>query len=268
MSESPGPQPSGQYSDTHRGANFNDRIDIWRTEVLSSPTFCVCSAPPTRAGSERTSGQGGSSPSPLSPASSSNNAAGGPDPPAAPVKQPATLFRPWALFKTKSAPNTHRICPMCSRPIEDDVSFVTFKGDGAGKVRMSEVVQAEASSKKAKGGTAAAKGKEPTRKRLIKAVSGYFKSPNTPAKGSGKENGKVGETSQAGQTGEQHPEGTAMYGQLLYHRGGEGGDDDSMSVDTLGGLSDDARGKPQLTIDDTAARLRRAQRLLNKSHHR
>ncbi|KAI0013484.1 hypothetical protein F4779DRAFT_397200 [Xylariaceae sp. FL0662B] len=281
-------------SQLDRGPNFDARIDIWRTEVSSSPIFCVCSeppAPPAAESSEETdTGRGGSTSqlvpgtAPASAPKSDNTAAGGLGLPRSLKQRLSTRHRPRLLFKAKSAadaPHTHRVCAVCLLPVEEDVLFVSFRGDGSAKVRLSEVARM----------SEVPLYKGPMKERLVNTLSGIFKGSNRlpssddgpavaaaapetetgtgigAATGTGK--GAAIESKQAGE-GEGEPRGgTAMYHALRGGEGDGGVDDDEASVATLGALSDgdDERRKPQLTIDETAARLRRAQKLLRSKPH-
>ncbi|KAI1500121.1 hypothetical protein F5X99DRAFT_387729 [Biscogniauxia marginata] len=147
-----------------------DRIDIWRTEVSLSRVYCVCSAPATTAEAANTSKESLSAPASASvSASGSSTATNSTAPTESSKKSKLRLDLPI---------DEQVACPVCSSPIDADVSYVSFSKDGAGLVRITTSSQSEANIKRLEEG-GSSKGKKFGKETLLKAVSGVFKNAKT-----------------------------------------------------------------------------------------
>ncbi|KAI0020155.1 hypothetical protein F4780DRAFT_743050 [Xylariomycetidae sp. FL0641] len=254
-----------------RAARF-DRIDIWRNEVSSSRIYCVCSAPAILA--EDAASLSGSS---TALSSSSGNPV---EPTVRPIDRIHALPRFLArqsrsrlVLEEKKSSEGEADCPVCASPT-DGVSYVSFSKDGSGLVRLAAASRSEDALRKFEE-DGPAKSKQ-AKRRLLKTMSMIFKGPRpfdlstsirkSPLSGKGAIiDKKTGPTSQ----GENIRMATEMYQALRPRdRANEIGASDQGSVETLGVMSDDERKKPQLTVDASAARLRRAQKLLDKTLRR
>ncbi|KAI1487218.1 hypothetical protein F5X96DRAFT_164610 [Biscogniauxia mediterranea] len=271
-----------------------DRIDIWRTEVSSCRVFCVCSAPAI-APTANTSKESLAATASASASTSASVSGSGESSVTNSTSLTEASVRPsrWdqvrpKLFSSSKKPNLRlelptgepRACPVCSSPIDADVSYKSFSKGDCGFVHNSVLPSAEAKNKRLEGGLSA-KAKKLREQNPFKAISGVFKGPKTldppkaesPLSPSSTNNDKRGSKRKSMQGYDGIPRsGTEMY-YLLRPEGRErsraGKEVDAGSVETLGGLGDDdsvdERGKPRLTLDAKAARLERAQRLLSKT---
>ncbi|KAI1382086.1 hypothetical protein F4677DRAFT_14752 [Hypoxylon crocopeplum] len=256
------------------------RINIWRAEVKSTETYCSCSAPAIREPDSKDALL----------TSTANTAVASeipPEPPQQPVVQPVVQPAP-----APSGPATFLagpsdgppICPICLLPIDEGVSFARLREHGdEGLVRSRSSPRSEASIKgigdvtsskdyttprkirirravkrplrpfKRAKMVVASKGKKFKKKRIVRRVKRLFKGSKDSVSS---DDHKI------------RPRATEMYRAYRYDAKPEAdaANADAGSVETLDGLSDDSeRRRPRLTIDESAARLRRAQKLLGKT---
>ncbi|KAI5866614.1 hypothetical protein GGS23DRAFT_279446 [Durotheca rogersii] len=277
-----------------------DRIDIWRTEVNRARKYCVCSAATASGfGSNRVSKDapplsssstavGSDSRTELSqhhialshPAASNDSSDNHPE--SAPSAQSAR--RPLASSEAPrsktSTPDTGRsdnqnpnICAVCSSRVDTEVSYLPLTEDGSsGFVRTNRGPRSVASIKKLKEAVSSKNYKTPRSMRINRAIKAPFKHLKNvalPPDRTSKRRRIVsklfgnasGYASSSDDEQKPRPRATEMYYLLRP-------DVDPGSVETLAGLSDDdddERRKPGLTIDQTASRLQRALKLLEKN---
>ncbi|KAL7629438.1 hypothetical protein AAE478_000958 [Parahypoxylon ruwenzoriense] len=269
-----------------------ERIDIWRSEVNSTRIYCVCSAPATPGldshGASKdalpisTSSTAVGSDSraesthqfPVSPIPTTSNVSSdyhwetsqiSHQPPAQPEARRSKL----AISK-KGLPDDRQICAVCSSRVDTDVSYMSFKEDGtSGFIRTNRSPRSVASIKKLKEVVSSKNYKTPRSMRVERAIKAPFKrlkNAALPVDDTSRRRRIVtrlfGDPKQPKPSTDDeqktHPRATEMYYLLRP-------DVDPGSVETLAGLSDDERRKPGLTIDQAAARLRRASKLLGKT---
>ncbi|CAJ2501684.1 Uu.00g045370.m01.CDS01 [Anthostomella pinea] len=233
-----------------------DRISIWRNEVSAAQVYCVCSAPATATAADRVGSEHVDSAS--KPGEASTQPVG--------ARHQHQQGRAGGFLglgpRSKSGLTKGHLgqeltrCPVCASPT-DGVAYVPLGSDGAyGLVRAAAVVGARFE-----------------RRKLLKAVSGVFKGTRgvrLPKVGEPLSPTAPGTENEADRNGCPRRAGTEMYCQLRQGErvDGSGNDEDGTgSVATLvTELNEEGgRGKPRLGIDETAARLRRAQKLLEKS---
>ncbi|KAI0841983.1 hypothetical protein F5Y06DRAFT_165494 [Hypoxylon sp. FL0890] len=274
-----------------------NRIDIWRAEVNSARNYCVCSRPTTAA----PSGQGARKDA--VPPSASSTAIDSDIRPestpqlvdvSGPSRQPA---EPANSSNPRGVPTTSLAlklgCPVCAAPIDEDVSFEVLRRWGeSGLVRGRVSPRSSASIHDIRKCVSHQNYKTPATMRFKRAVSKPLQhlkrvtssgdeksSEKSKSKGKGKAvlrplrkllKGSSKETlSSNAETDEPRirPRATEMYRDFRPDAGGAG--TSAGSVETLlSALSDDERKRPGLTIDESAARLRRAQRLLEKERQK
>ncbi|KAI0600223.1 hypothetical protein F4775DRAFT_75848 [Biscogniauxia sp. FL1348] len=271
-----------------------DRIDIWRTEVSSCRVFCACSAPATASTANTSKESLAVSATATASASASVSGSGASSVTNSTNLTEASVHRSrWNQVRPKLFSSSRktklridlptgepRACPVCSSPIDADVSYKSFSKGDSGFVHNSILLAADAKNKRLEGGLSA-KAKKFREQNPFKAISGVFRGSRTPDPPTAESplsplstnNDKLGgkRKSTSGCDGNPGPS-TEMY-HLLRPEGRErdraGNDVDAGSVETLAGLSDDdsvdKRGNPRLTLDATAARLERAQRLLSRT---
>ncbi|KAI1107532.1 hypothetical protein F4804DRAFT_297273 [Jackrogersella minutella] len=262
-----------------------ERIEIWALEVDSARRYCVCSNPTKHKPANRTGKN------PLS-GSTSSTAVDSDNPPESssqePTKPTEAVTSPVALRLGGGGLLGNTLeCPMCLAPVNEDVSFVELRERGeAGLVRRGDdSPRSVASLNDISKPTSYRNYKTPASQRIKKAVAKPFarlkeaattedekfkgKAVLKPLKRLFRRESKQSLSSDGG--GEPHvrPRATEMY--RAYRTEAQTPATAAGSVETLlSALSDDdddgARRRPGLTIDESAARLRRAQKLLQRQN--
>ncbi|KAI1341615.1 hypothetical protein F5Y15DRAFT_414138 [Xylariaceae sp. FL0016] len=241
-----------------------DRIEVWRTEVLSSQKFCVCSAPASSQPStakRRTESARGDKDEAVTAAESASASS------TAPEDSSESLFSRYkGQLRTKLLPRTKlerttsnrsgasteserssrlaerdegKDCPICSLPV-DDVMYVSFSKDGSGIAWPGHLNSDNAlPAEKQRSG----------KLKIFHSASKIFKVPRRAEK-------------MAEPTSDKVKGATEMYSGLRPDTRGVGEGEGS-----VGSLmsSEDGRGKPALGLEEKAERLERAARLLKKS---
>ncbi|KAI1159112.1 hypothetical protein F5B18DRAFT_41735 [Nemania serpens] len=259
-----------------------DRIEIWRNEVAASRLCCTCSAPTVQAGPRRSS-----SPSRLPTTSNL-------------YKNIAKLAGPLSLDRDEGNPffsftasgseqggslrpseRTSHNCSVCASPI-DGVAYKWLSSDGSGLVLARNSPPRLLSSLKSREtGEPATEGQAQWMGKLLwERVSQLFRHTN------GEEPPQSCEPSESTSIQRQRADtgalntpitmirsrneallrrnGTEMYHNLRDRTGLGGTADNDGEDEMISTVSDDEGKRPTLGIDKSAARLRRAQRLLNK----
>ncbi|KAI8632321.1 hypothetical protein F5Y19DRAFT_359561 [Xylariaceae sp. FL1651] len=270
-----------------KNAKF-DRIDIWRTEVASSQIYCACSALALQVmqadpcESSRSS-MGMASISDLGSSTGAGYSRDSVTTASYPLKeQKRPKFLPSALKPNLSsiAPGEREgsDCPLCASPT-DGVAYKWLSNDGSGLVQGWNSPRSISSVKRLEEG-----GKAKPKKSLLKVVSQVFRrskrfdlprgsevsQPSTTTKNASYSNVQnASKNTTTGTNAIPRMAGTEMYHRLRREAGvdGTGDHDADGSDDTVEGFSDDDRKKPRIGIDASSARLRRAQKLLNKDKH-
>ncbi|KAI3329109.1 hypothetical protein HD806DRAFT_272683 [Xylariaceae sp. AK1471] len=270
-----------------RNATKFDRIDIWRNEVASSQIYCVCSA---LAMQTKTAGVRDSFSSSLEIPSTAVSSTsmdlhkGAVKSAAYPWHGEQNQKRPGFLSKASSRLGSPRSperknggeCSMCASPT-DGVAYKSLSSDGCGLVWRRSDSRSISSSIKCleEGGQAKAK-----RQSLLKAVSQVFRRtkkldlPQSSSESSQPQQEKIDAATSTPNTskpttaaGPSHEVPGRSTGTEMYHLlrreetlDGTGNNDEEVDV-----FSDDDRKKPKIGIDESAARLYRARKLLNNN---
>ncbi|KAI2629840.1 hypothetical protein GGR54DRAFT_281632 [Hypoxylon sp. NC1633] len=276
--DEPGSDDDGVVlNDTYRMRRTVEKVDIWRAEVESSTICCSCSEP--------TNSEPRTVPILHSILHSTSSAAAGSVNPPGSSQQSTTPFNPSTsvALQLGGPSGGPPACRLCGLPIDEDVALVRFRerGDQAllrsGASPRSEPsilhtggVRSWRHYKKPGAGRFKRAIDDPLRplKRLQNAVSAIDeKSAGKRILRPIKRLFRGSRQSLSSDDGPKpRPRATEMY--RAYRADAVPGEGSGAgSVETLDGLSDDDdRGRPRLTIDDSAARLRRAQRLLEKAN--
>ncbi|TGJ79894.1 hypothetical protein E0Z10_g8880 [Xylaria hypoxylon] len=244
-----------------RNNRFN-RIEIWRNEVAASPISCVCSAPTMQA---KGAGVAGSLYRSMTKFG---------------IYNPLTNEEEDALcpHRKECSGNSHsreRIisnCNVCASPMNG----VTYKllGGGSGLVRARASSSQSLSSASIRCLEEGGQMKQERGRSLLKRVSQAFRRTKgldprlrsieptgtrekTDANAPG---ASISSTASPRKEVPRRKNGTEMYYRLRL----EGTADDDQEDESIGAVSDDDRKKLVIGIDESAARLRRAQRLFNK----
>ncbi|GAP86148.2 hypothetical protein SAMD00023353_0302810 [Rosellinia necatrix] len=257
---------------TRRDAKF-DRIEIWRNEVAASPICCVCSAPSSASARSPTAGLYKSLVKLASSLTTDRE-----EDPAVPSTTSASDGSNSSHARER---RRSRDCTTCASPL-DGVAYKRLGADGSGLVRARDVSAPSLASincleagGKAKGG----------KKSLLKKVSQVFRRAKWLEWSQSNKSTELADTQQTTQTTHpntlddpitttagpcsriaQRPVGTEMYHSL---RPGTGSGDvagDDGEDEIVDAVSDGDDKKPKVGIDESAARLRRAQKLLNMGH--
>ncbi|KAI0141072.1 hypothetical protein F4776DRAFT_661894 [Hypoxylon sp. NC0597] len=270
-----------------------NQIDIWRTEVNSARSYCVCSKPTTATSASQDASKD------ALPTATSSTAIDSDNRPesthqltdiSGPSHQPANPSDHRGTPPTSLALKLG--CPVCSAPIDESVSFQLLRRQGEqGLVRGRASPRSVASINNLRETSSYDKYKPPATTRFKRAVAKRFQNLRKAAsfeyekysargenktkemgkavlrplirlfKGSSKET----LSSNVGPDGARlRPRATEMY--QAYRTGVQETGTSAGSVETLlSALSDDERRRPRLTIDESAARLRRAQKLLERN---
>ncbi|KAI1202063.1 hypothetical protein F5X97DRAFT_252169 [Nemania serpens] len=262
------------------GGSKLDRIDIWRNEVAASRLCCACSAPTVQdkiAGPRRSS-----SPTSLSTTGHLyKNIAGR----LSLDREEGNPFFSFAASGSEQggslrpSERTSHNCSVCASPV-DGVAYKWLSSDGSGLVLARSNSPRLLFSRKPRETTdvSATEGHVQWMGKLLwERVSHLFRRPN------GAEPSQSCESSESTRIQRQRADtdappapttragsrnGTLLRknGTEMYHnlRDRTGTADNDGAEETISTVSDDEGKRPTLGIDKSAARLRRAQRLLNK----
>ncbi|KAI0389037.1 hypothetical protein F5Y17DRAFT_157491 [Xylariaceae sp. FL0594] len=248
-----------------------DRIDIWRNEVASSQLCCVCSAPALRA--KVFGAHGRSSPrvgvfTRTTSAAPTRSKHTNIECTIMPVNEPKKRPRP-KFFSLGSGSDTiehllqseSSVCSICALPI-DGVEYKILSSDGSGLVNDASRSRANSLKHLDAGGTAATAKHRPL---LLKRISQVFRT--TKKSGESLAIGSVPDTSKVTMTDRSHKTpgscaSTEMYHLLRREKRLEATVSKEAEEKTVGYLSEDSDKKPRIGIEQSAARLERAQRML------
>ncbi|KAI2640417.1 hypothetical protein GGS26DRAFT_158155 [Hypomontagnella submonticulosa] len=249
-------------------------IIIWLAEVNAARKYCVCSKP-TLDGTDNHNITTDTPPASASGTAVSSDYYSRPS-----LRQSAPSLAPASTsVSLKLGPRRNRPpCPMCSSQIDESVSFLSLRDHGEeGLVRKKASPRSVASignlseteatdhrqymtptGRRVK--TAVPRpiqqlqsppDKKSKRKRILEPIMKLFKRP-----GHGEES-----CDDAEEEPEIRPRATEMYQAFRPNA-----DNSKTSIETAASLSDDECKRPKLAIDESAARLRRAQKLLDKTN--
>ncbi|KAI0383937.1 hypothetical protein F5Y04DRAFT_24278 [Hypomontagnella monticulosa] len=261
-------------------------INIWIAEVKAARKYCVCSKP-TMDGTDNWNINKDVYTQPQ-PASGSGTAVSSdfdlqyfPSGAGASTSAPPKLAAP----SRRSRPP----CPMCSSQIDEGVTFLSLRDRGEeGLVRkktsprsmasIGNLTETEAIDHRHYRAQTARRVKEAVmkpiqkmkspadnnnkdskRKRILQPIKKLFKKSGEKSE----EGDKGGEEEEEEQEQEENtrPRATEMYKEYRPNA-----TKSKSSLETVASPSDDERRRPRLAIDESAARLRRAQRLLDRSN--
>ncbi|KAI1134551.1 hypothetical protein F5Y05DRAFT_417195 [Hypoxylon sp. FL0543] len=276
-----------------------NQIYIWRAEVNSARNLCVCSrstssvmAVPPAPGASKDALPNSASSTALD-SDNRPDSTRKPIDPSGPSCQPAEPANP---FNPRGAPATSLAlklgCPVCTAPIDENVKLEVLRKEGEmGLVRGQVSTRSETSLNNMTECVSGHKYEPPKPTRWERVVSKPLKGlKKATSLGDEKSSGKSKSTvkgkakaifkplkkllkvsskntlSSNGSADEPpiRPRATEMY--HAYRPGAQDAGTSRGSVETLlSALSDEERKRPGLTIDESAARLRRAQRLLDRT---
>ncbi|KAI1188237.1 hypothetical protein F5B17DRAFT_282046 [Nemania serpens] len=264
-----------------------DRIEIWRNEVAASRLSCACSAPTVQ---DTTAGPRGSSwPTRRLSATGTlykNISIARLASPLSLGREEGSPFFSFAASGSEQSERTSPNCSVCASPV-GGVAYKWLSGDGSGLVlARNDSLRLLSSFKSWETSESAAEGQvQWMGKLLVEKVSQLFR------RGKGVEPPQSCELSEYTSIQQQQQEqqqradtgaldapvttpaqsrdepplrsnGTGMYHDLCDGTGAADYDDEDDEMSST--VSDDEGKRPTLGIDKSAARLRRAQRLLNK----
>ncbi|OTA92137.1 hypothetical protein M434DRAFT_396688 [Hypoxylon sp. CO27-5] len=273
---------------------MSNRIEIWRTEVSLAQSYCVCSKPTIATAANQVTSKDALPTSTSSTAIESDNHPESTQQStdiSGPSHQPAEPANPYdhrGAMQTSLALKLG--CPVCSARIDESVSFQLLRRQGErGLVRGRASPRSVMNIDNLKETSSYDKYKPPATTRFKRAVAKPFKNlrkassfeyEKYSARGENKtmEMGKAvlrplmklfGGSSKWTLSSDVGPDGARIRPRAteMYHAYREETGTSAGSVETLlSALSDDnERRRPGLTIDESAARLRRAQKLLERN---
>ncbi|KAI1415926.1 hypothetical protein F5Y13DRAFT_140164 [Hypoxylon sp. FL1857] len=274
-----------------------NQIDIWRNEVNKARNYCVCSKPtmvaPRPQGAIKDAVPNSSSSTAID---SDNRPESTKQPidnsgPSHQPAKPAEPAEPANPFNPRGAPATSLAlklgCPVCAELIDESVTFEVLRERGErGLVRGRASTRSEASFSNVGQIVSHDKYKSPASVRVKRAVSKPLQqlkraasfedeksSDKSKSKGKGKAKAVFGplrkllrwssKESLSSDGPQTRPRATEMYHAYRVNAV-EAEETSAGSVETLLSSLSDERKRPRLTIDESAARLRRAQRLLER----
>ncbi|KAI1459077.1 hypothetical protein F4805DRAFT_422528 [Annulohypoxylon moriforme] len=263
------------------------QIHVWRTEVECSQTQCICSNPtvvePESAGRAKSKSKdkgkgkavlrrGGGQRTEASTSSTAMESDIQPEPLLRPASSPRRTPITVGFFVPEGEP-----CPMCETPVNEGVMFERIGARGEKAIVCTNASSRSMSSvNRLSDVLSYQQYKTPPKtwlKRKARKPLDQIKRAVTPEdeKSKGKQvlrpllgllRRSSSDSSSSGPP-TVRPRATEMYHTVPSREDS----DIAGSVETLlSGLSDDERGRPKLTIDESAARLRRAQKLLERQN--